>query len=43
MTIEESDEVDFSLCVAAELPKGYYRNKPLGIGKPVGEENTLML
>uniref|UniRef100_A0A8R1YPV2 Uncharacterized protein n=1 Tax=Pristionchus pacificus TaxID=54126 RepID=A0A8R1YPV2_PRIPA len=30
----ESDEVDFSLCVAAELPKGYYRSKPLGIGKP---------
>ncbi|GMR32743.1 hypothetical protein PMAYCL1PPCAC_02938, partial [Pristionchus mayeri] len=30
----ESDEADFSLCVAAELPKGYYRNKPLGIGRP---------
>ncbi|GMT03988.1 hypothetical protein PENTCL1PPCAC_26162, partial [Pristionchus entomophagus] len=30
----ESDEADFSLCVAAELPKGYYRNRPLGIARP---------
>lgn len=32
----EADEQDFALCVAAELPNGYYKNRPLGVAKGVG-------